>query len=520
MSKKDQPERPLWRHFLDWLHARGIDDLLAKPPPAVKPAPAADVALGLLEIAPLVAPPVVAPVVAPPRRARHSFMLDRLHERWMDAGDSPLVRRTRRYVRNSDLHQFAFLAGGLATDFAHLALTDRFDQALAAALAAPASRDAVRPHARRLPHTWLMGLYEIATELARPAEALLADQLRPFWHQVRSMASGQRPRGLKNRLWEIYQTKLAMRDETGHYPTQQAWAERAGLSRERIQQIDATIARSLAPDLAGLAWLHRFLAETGPAVDAALFIPPLDPKEWILAHDLLRRQGIHLDEALQSLSAWPKAGLRARLAAECEPFLRQRLPLEDLTEGLVASAIAAWADHRGYPSAVVPPVIRWARMHLFARVGERWHWRRVRTPELMAAILLDYPEGCAIYREIATLRRRAEEIRPGAFHKDQALIAAIRQSGVCHMWARGIAIHRSYIRAQPADLAPVAAWLLDQFKGGAPRLSAFEAFERFAGRLAEVGVPNPYALYTSLRLFCGERFVLGRFPWIRPVGVE
>lgn len=146
--------------------------------------------------------------------------------------------------------------------------------------------------------------------------------------------------------------------------------------------------------------------------------------------------------------------------------------------------------------------------------------KNVSKAKVVEMIMLNYPNGVAIYKQEARLNEEANKYMPGKFVRDRDFTSVFSREEVTNrllLWARGVYIHRSFIVAEESWVRSIqhkAHSLLVQ-KAFIHVGKLFKQIETEA-RLQQI--PNEYALFSMMRLYDEGILSLDRFPIIQLLG--
>jgi len=133
-----------------------------------------------------------------------------------------------------------------------------------------------------------------------------------------------------------------------------------------------------------------------------------------------------------------------------------------------------------------------------------------------------FPQGLDIYKRQDELLQRLREFDaelPGKA-KPGSLLSRLTANPDVLLWGRGFFIHRDHISYDPRMVERVAGWIEACFDRGHSRFRIDVPFKAFQGELAAAGIPNPYALYTLLRLAGHARIGQRRYPVLAELEAE
>jgi len=95
--------------------------------------------------------------------------------------------------------------------------------------------------------------------------------------------------------------------------------------------------------------------------------------------------------------------------------------------------------------------------------------------------------------------------------KEQVHTALINSNDVLR-WGRGVFIHRDHISCSGFLLRTIAEWVFKVLKDDIPCITIYKIYEQFCNRCQHENIPNPEALYDSLKKIKGHGLALPRYP--------
>ncbi len=125
-----------------------------------------------------------------------------------------------------------------------------------------------------------------------------------------------------------------------------------------------------------------------------------------------------------------------------------------------------------------------------------------------------FPQGLEIYKQRELLLKKFIEFDPDTFQNMN--VRAIERRLIAHsdmlLWGKGFIIHREHVSFDSNLVRQIASWIRQRFEKGHSRFRVYLPFNQFETQLQQNGIPNPYALYTVLRLIKDERIGQRKYP--------
>lgn len=168
-------------------------------------------------------------------------------------------------------------------------------------------------------------------------------------------------------------------------------------------------------------------------------------------------------------------------------------------------------------------------MRFIEQLTAQWiHWlneregiiKNVSKAKIVEMVMLNYPEGVAIYREESQLNREANRLMPGSFVNEREFTAVFSREEMNErllLWARGVYIHKTFIQAEESWIRNI------QHKANAilqekEFIHVRKLFNVVREEAKSQQIPNEYALFSLMRLYNENVLSLERFPMIQIAG--
>lgn len=163
------------------------------------------------------------------------------------------------------------------------------------------------------------------------------------------------------------------------------------------------------------------------------------------------------------------------------------------------------------------------------QLTDQWiHWlneqegiiKNVSKAKIVEMVMLNYPEGVAIYKEEPQLNREANRLMPGSFVNEREFTAVFSREEMNErllLWARGVYIHRNFIQAEESWIRNIqhkATAILQEKEF----IHVRKLFNVVREEAKSQHIPNEYALFSLMRLYDEHILSLERFPMIQIAG--
>jgi DNA-directed RNA polymerase alpha subunit len=126
----------------------------------------------------------------------------------------------------------------------------------------------------------------------------------------------------------------------------------------------------------------------------------------------------------------------------------------------------------------------------------------------------NFPHGLHIYKDerilFILLSEKDPELMKGA--SSRSITALLTNNPDIFLWDRGFCIHKDNVSYNSNVVKEVASWVVAQFNQGYSRIQVSRPFDENKDSLIDAGIPNSYALYTTLRLLNIERIWQRKYP--------
>jgi DNA-directed RNA polymerase specialized sigma subunit len=142
---------------------------------------------------------------------------------------------------------------------------------------------------------------------------------------------------------------------------------------------------------------------------------------------------------------------------------------------------------------------------------------RVTKQDKIAQIFRDFfPQGLDVYKKQDILLPCLKESNPKEFENTspRAVLARLTDHPDILLWGRGFFIHEDHVSFDELLIDKTILWIERRFDKGHSRFQVDVPFNYFRRELQTGGVPNPYALYTLIRLQNVKRIGQRKYPTI------
>ncbi|KAF0197165.1 MAG: sigma-70 region 4 domain-containing protein [Bacillota bacterium] len=239
----------------------------------------------------------------------------------------------------------------------------------------------------------------------------------------------------------------------------------------------------------------------------------------LLVSEILELYGVYVDPDTGIATSLTQHGTD-QLLSDFRDYLEEHCQDCILTvQGLQAEA-SAFVDLRRLGSAAIPVLIGLAEKHVLFRLTNGEMVIAGSKTKLALKVFRETiadANGVALYKNFQAIKHRLDVVAPDAFPNEHAYVSALLRNPDILLWGWGVYTTRDRITASPDDIAPIAEWIITQFRKGVPQLSSRAAYLEFRESLYSAGVTNEHALYSCLRLFYSDRFFLPKCPRVYPI---
>ena len=341
-------------------------------------------------------------------------------------------------------------------------------------------------------------LFEISKDLANDSLDFLKDNQREI---------------VKERIWKGKGKQ-----------TLAALAQRFGVTRERVRQIEKKTCQEIQQRFRrelreSTKDLRHEIEELGGVANLndLPFSIDLSAQEQTIVNRFLewKKSKIHIDweyclvssrgkEAINILCDAIKQQLQTKISPNSF-FARQ--DLEQAVRSVVQQK--GLFQHRSY----VNLMRRFRKEELSEIEGQFCFGRLTKQDKNVLAFKKLFPQGLEIYKERELLREKFIEFDPAYQHTNpRAIEGRLIEHEDILLWGRGFVIHREHAKFDGEVIKQVVAWIRQKFEQGLPRFRVYRPYQQFEATLNQSGIPNPYALYSALRLHNDHRIGQRKFP--------
>lgn len=313
------------------------------------------------------------------------------------------------------------------------------------------------------------------------------------------------------------------RETTIPKKTLQDIADEAGITRERVRQLDSRASKSL-----DLKASRRFLPirlvvlaaalDLGGAGSTADLSSALRAAELPFEGDLLAFVAVSPDVEID------KAGKTFSLTdSPCKDCSSLEERVRQLSDSSELIDIEKFYSEVGCAKCVLRPSAIWLESQFTGIGTDRRYIGSEKNPStpsikrpkksertIVRSILFDAP-GALSYEEII----REFQLRTGAAISRNKVSSYVGSFEDCLLWGRGTYIHESKISFPVELLHRISDWICGQFEDRhIPILGVGGIFDFFEKDLIAANVPTQHALYSLLRRIEDLRLELREYPWV------
>lgn len=304
---------------------------------------------------------------------------------------------------------------------------------------------------------------------------------------------------------------------TKKHITLQELGDSEGVTRERVRQIINRGNRLVADKWKVYIQFvkDKLVVEGNFLINQQFAFKNLSDYVMIQAFEV---EGVYLHElkSMRLLSRMNKNLLNERIEEIKESF-HETFDLVTINEATYKMYYKKQAENYHFPEAFVKMLI------------SQWiHWtdnqegilKNVSKAKIVELVMLNYPNGIAIYKEEPRLNEDANKFMPGKFVSERDFTAVFSREEIADrllLWARGVYIHKKFVTADESwvrkvQLKASSILLRKEF------IHVRKLYESIEEEAEEQQVPNEYALFSMMRLYDEKILSLERFPIIHLLG--
>lgn len=344
------------------------------------------------------------------------------------------------------------------------------------------------------------------------------ERFTQWFHRIETSEAFAKKEKIPERYVRILRKRFHAKEQQQHVTLQQLGDEE-GITRERIRQIIQRGNTHMRRK-----W-HTYLACVQKKVKKEGYMNITEPVSSLQFADYILIQALEIENMyvyekynMSLLIPFDGSTLDAHIEA-CRQEFKQLFDVTPIQQEKYDAYCEEQAKKYQLPFALVEKFMNDMIHWMEDGQGTLKHLSKLKAVE---QVMLQYPNGAAIYKDEVRLNQEADKLMPGKFTHARDFTAVFSREEVANLlflWARGVYIHKTFITADPQWVKSVQqkakAMLVEKEFIHVRKLYAHVKEEAL-----EQHIPNEYALFSTMRLYDAQILSLERFPMIQLLGEE